>query len=206
MNVLDQRTLGVIIILLLSALVIIKHLATGSVLGDKPTGRSLRMWCTHIFNLFFLLIVNPTAAIMLTSRHFDIFDPTRIAIGVPWLLRGLEIGGLVFYGLGYFLMGWALAKLGRNYQAGGNRPRQADQMVVAGPYKFVRHPMYVAALCISLGLACLTQSLALLSVFCTYVVLITFLVPAEEGVLRQEYGAQYIDYQHRVKRLAPFLY
>jgi protein-S-isoprenylcysteine O-methyltransferase Ste14 len=84
------------------------------------------------------------------------------------------------YGTGFLLMAWALIILGRNYQLGGSTPRDTDEMVIAGPYRFVRHPMYLAALCISLGLALLVQSLAFFFVFCIYLVLILSLMPIEE--------------------------
>jgi protein-S-isoprenylcysteine O-methyltransferase Ste14 len=205
MHLLDQRTLGVGMLLLLSMLVTIKHLATGSILKDRPKG-ARRIWITHIFNLFFLLIVNPMAALLLIARHLETVDPTHIAIDVPLLLKGLEIGGMVLYLIGYLLMAWALVRLAGNYQVGGNPPRADDEMVLVGPYRFVRHPMYIAALCVSLGLACLIQSLAFLSVFCIYVVLIILLVPAEEEELRRAYGEQYIVYQQKVKRIIPLFY
>jgi protein-S-isoprenylcysteine O-methyltransferase Ste14 len=66
--------------------------------------------------------------------------------------------------------------------------------------------MYAAALAISLGLACVVQSLALFSVFGIYSVLITLLIPAEEEGLRQAYGESYFAYQRRVKSLVPFLF
>ena len=205
MHLLDQRALGVVMLLLLSMLVAIKHFATGSILRDRPKG-NLRIWLTHTFNLFFLLIVNPMAAMLLITGHLEAADPTHIAIDVPWLLMGLEIGSMVFYLTGYLLMVWALGRLRRNYQVGGNPPRASDEMVIVGPYRFVRHPMYTAALCISLGLACLIQSLAFLSVFCIYVVLIILLVPAEGEGLRRAYGEQYITYQQKVKRIVPLFY
>jgi protein-S-isoprenylcysteine O-methyltransferase Ste14 len=205
MHLFDQRALGFVMLLLLSMLVAIKHLATGSILRDRPKG-NLRIWLTHAFNFFFLLIVNPMAAMLLITRRLGAVDPTHIAIDAPWLLKGLETGGMVFYLVGFLLLGWALVRLGRNYQVGGNSPRAADEMVIVGPYRFVRHPMYIAALCISLGLACLIQSLAFLSVFCIYVVLITLLVPAEEEGLRRAYGEQYIAYQQKVKRIIPLFY
>jgi protein-S-isoprenylcysteine O-methyltransferase Ste14 len=205
MHLFDQRALGVVMLLLLSMLVAIKHLATGSILGDRPKG-NLRIWLTHTFNLFFLLIVNPMAAMLLITRRLEAVDPTHIVIDLPWLLMGFEIGGMVFYLIGYLFMAWALVRLGRNYQVGGNLPRAADDMVMVGPYRFVRHPMYIAALCISLGLTCLIQSVAFLSVFCIYVVLIILLVPAEEEGLRRAYGEQYIAYQEKVKRIIPLFY
>jgi protein-S-isoprenylcysteine O-methyltransferase Ste14 len=205
MHLLDQRTLGIGILLLLGTLVIIKHAATGPILRDKPKG-SFGVWFTHGFNLFFLLIVNPFAAILLIFRCLEAVDPTRLAIDLPWLLTGLEIGGLGLYGMGYFLMGWALIRLGNNYQVGGSAPRLVDEMVMAGPYRLCRHPMYTAALCISLGLACLIQSLAFFSVFCIYLVLIILLIPVEEEGLRRAYGEQYIAYQQKAKRLVPLFF
>jgi len=194
-----------VILLLLAALVIIKRIFTGSILKDRPKS-NLRIWLTHIFNLFFLLIVNPLAAILLITGHLEAVDPTRLAINIPWVLMGVEIGGLGLYVMGFILMAWALLRLGRNYQAGGSDPRAADGMVMEGPYRVVRHPMYAAALAISLGLACVVQSLAFFSVFCIYLVLISLLVPAEEEGLRRAYGEQYADYQQRVKRLVPLFF
>jgi len=56
MHLLDQRTLGIAILVLLGALVIVKKMATGSIL-EKPKG-DLLAWLTNAFNLFFLLVVN----------------------------------------------------------------------------------------------------------------------------------------------------
>ena len=160
MHLLDQWTLGVVILLLLAGLVIIKQLATGSILKDRPKN-SPRTWLTHLFNLFFLLVVNPLAAILLIIGHLEAVDPTRLAMDMSSLLMTVEIAGMVLYVMGFLLMAWALIRLGRNYQAGGSDPRVSDGMVMEGPYRLVRHPMYSAALAISLGLACLIQSLAL---------------------------------------------
>ncbi len=63
--------------------------------------------------------------------------------------------------------------------------------------------MYSAALCISLGLACLTQSVACFSVFCIYCLLMVWLIPFEEVGLRQAYGEHYVAYQQRVRRHIP---
>jgi protein-S-isoprenylcysteine O-methyltransferase len=190
---------------LLTALVFIKQMFSGSILKERPKD-NLRTWLTHLFNLFFLLFVNPLAAILLITGHLEVVDPTRLAIDRPWLLMGAEVIGVGLYVMGFILMAWALVTLGRNYQAGGSDPRATDGMVIGGPYRVVRHPMYAAALAISLGLACAVQSLAFFSVFGIYFVLITLLIPAEEEGLRRAYGEPYIVYQRRVKSLVPLLF
>ena len=205
MHLLDQKALGTVILLLLAVLVIVKQKATGSILKDKPGG-NLRIRLTHIFNLFFLLMVNPLAALLLITGRLEAFDPTRPAMDSPRLLMGLEIGGMVLYGMGFLLLAWALIRLGRNYQPGGSSPRVADEMVMGEPYRLVRHPMYTAALAISLGLSCLVQSLALFFLFSIYFILILLLIPGEEEGLRRAYAGQYIAYQQKVKGLIPLLF
>jgi len=60
MVLLDQRILGIVMLCLLGLLVAVKQVATGSIL-EKPQG-NWPVQVVNIFNLFFLLIVNPAAA------------------------------------------------------------------------------------------------------------------------------------------------
>ncbi len=203
MHLVDQRILGIVILVLLTMLVIVKQVATGSIL-DTPKG-SLMVQVVNIYNLCFLLVVNPLAAVLLITRSLPANDPTHLIVQNPFLTI-LEAIGFVFYVTGYLVMAWALMTLGRNYQLGGSVPRSEDVIVMDGPYSFIRHPMYGAALSISLGLACLIQSLAVLCVFCVYFVLIALLIPAEENTLRKTYGEQYSDYQQKTRKLIPSIY
>ena len=204
MYLLDQRILGIAILFLLGMLVTVKRVATGSIL-DRPKG-ILRVQLINIFNLFFLLVVNPLAAILLITHRLAMIDPTHMIIDEPWILMVLEIIGLLMYVIGYLLMAGALITLGRNHQLGGSTPRSEDKMVMGGPYRLVRHPMYTAALSISLGLTCLIQSWASFCVFCIYIVLIFLLIPVEENGLWKAFGEQYVAYQQKAKKLIPFVY
>lgn len=204
MHLLDQKILGIIILVLLGALVALKRMATGSIL-DKPKG-GFMIQLVNSFNLFFLLMVNPLAALSLITRRIEILNPTRIILNDPRLVTLLETAGLVIYVAGYLLLGWALIKLGSNYQLGGSTPRLNDSLVLNGPYRWVRHPMYTAALNISLGLACLTQSWAFLGVFLSYLALILLLIPLEEKGLQRAYEKQQDRYRQKVKKLIPYVY
>lgn len=204
MHLLDQRILGIAILLLLGVLVVVKRAATGSVL-DQPRGEFL-VQLVNIFNLLFLLIVNPLSALLLIAGVLPMSDPTSFVISDPTIAKVLEIVGLALYLLGFLLMVWALITLRRNYQLGGSTPRPDDKMIVEGPYRLIRHPMYSAALCIALGLAFLIQSWALIGVFCIYLVLIVPLIPLEENGLQQAYDGQYRVYQKYTRKLVPLLY
>ncbi len=204
MHLLDQKILGIAILLLLGMLVIVKRVATGSIL-DKPKG-NLLVQLVNIFNLFFLLIVNPLSAILLITDRLPKSDPTHMTINEQWITTVVEIVGLLLCVAGYLLMAWALIILGRNYQLGGSAPRPEDKMISDGPYSLIRHPMYTAALSISLGLAFLIQSGAFIGVFFIYLALITPLIVMEENALRKAYNEQYRVYQQKTRKLIPFIY
>lgn len=204
MHLLDQKILGIAILLLLGMLVLVKRVATGSIL-DKPKG-NLLVQLVNVFNLFFLLVVNPLSAILLIMERLPKSDPTHMAIDEQWITTSLEIAGLVLCVAGYLLMAWALLTLGRNYQLGGSAPRPEDKMICDGPYCRIRHPMYTAALSIALGLALLVQSGAFMCVFFIYLTLITPLIVMEEDALRQAYAEPYRAYQQKTRKLIPFIY
>lgn len=203
MHLLGERSLGVLILVLLALLVAVKRVATGSVM-DRPRGGPL-VQAVNIFNLLFLLVVNPLAGALLVARRLAVSDPTH-ASATPQLVAVLEIGGLALYLAGVLLMASALLALGRNYQLGGCAPRPGDRLTREGPYRLVRHPMYLAAWCIALGLACLVQSWAVFGVFCIYVALVLALVPVEEKGLRAAYGERYAGFQQSTARLLPLIY
>lgn len=203
MHLMGQTTLGIAILLLLGLLVVVKRVTTGAIL-DRPQG-SLLVQLVNVFNLFFLLVVNPVAAVLLVTSRLEVLDPTRVKVGAPIIVTAIEIVGFLLYVGGFVLMAWALIRLAKNYQLGGSAPRSGDTLITDGPYRLVRHPMYAAALNISAGLALLVQSWAFVCVFCIYLVLIHRLIPREEEKMLTAYGAQYAVYQRRTRKLAFFL-
>jgi len=204
MHLFGQRILGIAILLLLAFLVAIKRLATASVV-DWPRGHPVTR-VVNTFNLLFLLVVNPVTAVLLILRRLPGIDPTHINVPEYPVLAVLESLGLLLYVCGFALMAWALMRLRRDYQPGGSAPRPGSSLDTGGPYRLVRHPMYAAALCISLGLALLVQSGLLLLVLLLYLGLILLLIPLEESGLRVAFGEPYAEYRRVVRKLVPFVY
>jgi len=200
----DDGVLGILIFVLLAMLVAVKQVATGSIL-DRPEG-SLLVQLVNVFNLLFLLVVNPLAGVLLLTRRLAAVDPGHVDILEPGIRAAVQIAGLAIYVIGFAVMAWALIALRRSYQLGGLAPRPEDRMVTSGPYRVIRHPMYAAVLLISFGLACLTQSLIGLAVLVIYVVLLSRLIPIEESRLLNAYGKSYAVYQRDTRRLVPFVY
>ena len=98
-------------------------------------------------------------------------------------------------------MAWALVRLGKNYQLGGSAPRSEDKMIVDGPYRLIRHPMYASALSISLGLSLLIQSWAFLARFRRLSAPDRLADALEEERLLNAYGDEYLAYQRKTHKL-----
>ena len=204
MQLIGESALGALILCLLGILVVVKRLATGSVLDERPDARQL-VRAVNVFNLTFLLVINPAAAVLLLAGRLRAWDPTRVEIPWAWLRTGAEAVGIASYAAGCGLMMWALLTLRSRYQLGGMTPRPRDALVSDGPYALMRHPMYAAALAMALGLALALQSPICLGAFAIYVLMLNRLMPLEEAGLRSAYGEAYDAYARLVPRLIPFL-
>ena len=97
---------------------------------------------------------------------------------------------------------FAFALLGKGTPAPFDPPRR---LVVRGPYKLVRNPMYLGA-AIALGGAALFYGSTALAGYAGVFLLLThaFVVGYEEPTLRATFGAEYGAYCTRVRRWWPF--
>ena len=205
MRTLDPRLPGLVILASTAVFVTLKRWTTGSFLKGKPEG-GFALWLTHVFNLFFLAVVNPAVATLMVARRWENLDPTIVNPGPMPLYLVLETIGILLSLAGNALMGWALVTMRGRFQVLGNRPRPSDRLLLSGPYRLVRHPMYASVLGQSLGLAFLTQSLAIVMLFWIYVKLFQSLIAFEEEGLRRAYGEEFAAYQSQVRKLIPLLY
>jgi protein-S-isoprenylcysteine O-methyltransferase Ste14 len=98
---------------------------------------------------------------------------------------------------------WDFAWTGRGTPAPFDPPRR---LVVAGPYRWVRNPMYVG-----LGLFLIGEALCLptitrpmlIMVAILWLVVTAFIMAYEEPTLRRLFGADYEEYTRHVRRWIP---
>ena len=138
----------------------------------------------------------------------------------PWWLRWGWNGALTLHMVGRALFvgsvvagTWAVAKMGwaRLLLAGALFPpgagteenRVPQRLVVAGPYRYVRNPLYDGDFCLILGAALLTRSWALVIVAALDLALLAFQLPFEERDLGERFGAPYRRYCELVPRFVP---
>jgi len=152
--------------------------------------------------------------LFLKNLLFSVVVPGTVGVYVPLLLargRPVAVGptrllGGAMVALGAALYLWCVrdfAVRGRATPAPIDAPKI---LVVSGPYRLSRNPMYVAVLSAILGWAALFRSGALLAWAAGVAVAFTLFVRLyEEPHLSREFGAAYDDYRARVGRWLPRL-
>ncbi len=137
-----------------------------------------------------------------------VFLPARVLswTGItPIPIIGLwQVVGMMLAGVGAAIALWCIltfAILGHGTPAPFDPPRR---LVVRGPYRYVRNPMYLGAALALAGAALCYQSLPLLGYAVLFMVVTHgFVVIYEEPTLRQTFGNDYQAYCGRVGRWFP---
>ncbi len=80
-----------------------------------------------------------------------------------------------------------------------------QRLVVSGPYRYVRNPLYVTDMTLIASTALLTQNWFLALTLVIYIAQLTMQLRLEERELRQRFGAQYERYLQAVPRFIPRL-
>jgi len=150
----------------------------------------------------------------LRTLIFTIIVPGFWTVAMPyWMLpRGvrLELRGASLLGLPLIAAGaalyvatafWGFALRGKGTPAPIDPPKK---LVLEGPYRVVRNPMYWAVACVMMGEALAFRSLALAELAIAFFAgTILFVLLYEEPTLRRKFGAEYEAYCRRVPRWLP---
>ena len=105
-------------------------------------------------------------------------------------------------GLGFCF--WARAVLGRNW-SGTVTLKEDHELIVRGPYRLVRHPIYTGLLAMLVATAILQGHLTGLIGFILVFVSLWIKLSNEEELMRKQFPDQYATYQEQVKRIIPFI-
>ena len=77
----------------------------------------------------------------------------------------------------------------------------SPSMIVRGPYRFTRNPMYVGLTSLMAGIGLLLDSVWVLALCLPALVTVHFLaVVREEAYLTEKFGEEYIRYREKVRR------
>ena len=139
-----------------------------------------------------------------------VFLPARIltAAGIvaPASIGPLQMTGMIVGAVGAAIALWCIFTfvfVGKGTPALFDPPRR---LVVRGPYRFVRNPMYIGAGLALIGAALFYRSSALLAyLLVLWVVTHSLVIFYEEPVLSKKFGPDYESYRGHVRRWLPRL-
>ena len=120
---------------------------------------------------------------------------------LPWSQGWAWLGfALLLFGLAFAC--WARVALGRNWSA-TVQLKQDHELVVVGPYRWVRHPIYTGMLLGLLGTALVIGEWRGLLALALAAAAFWFKLRHEEAWMRERFGAAYMDYMRHTKALIP---
>src|SRR5882672_1563286 len=123
---------------------------------------------------------------------------------VPPAMGAGQIAAMILAGAGAVIAAWCILTfvfIGKGTAAPFDPPRR---LVVSGPYRFVRNPMYVGAGLALCGAGVFYRSIALVGyALVFFVVLDQFVRWYEEPTLRRLFGTEYEAYCRGVRRWWP---
>ncbi len=120
-------------------------------------------------------------------------------VGLPLWVRWL---GVALMALCLPLFYWIFSSLGKNVTK-TVAIRQEHSLVISGPYRWVRHPLYTAGFLFFVGLSLLSANwFILLLILLTFAILM-MRTPIEEAKLIERFGDEYRQYMKGTGRYFP---
>jgi protein-S-isoprenylcysteine O-methyltransferase Ste14 len=156
---------------------------------ESVTSRTVR---TVIFFVGIALLCWPRIPVPWLYRHF-----LRSTEWTFWLGAAITVGGLLF-------AVWARVTLGANWSRSVTI-KQDHELITAGPYRLVRHPIYTGLLTGFLGSAIATTQMRGLLAFVLIFASLWYKLRLEERFMRTQFGETYVRYLRQTKALVPWV-
>ena len=118
----------------------------------------------------------------------------------PLIPKPVNYLGIVFFAAGLLILFWSFGLFKKNDTPIllGQKP---TALVLEGPYKFTRNPMYLGVTTALSGVAIyLGDALAFLAPIVFSVFVSIRFIPREEKLMEKLFGKKYLEYKKRVRR------
>ncbi|MHA1963239.1 MAG: methyltransferase family protein [Candidatus Thorarchaeota archaeon] len=158
------------------------------------------LWIVIFATIVTIILIAPLYIFDIDGQILvDIFTFPADIIPQPF-----NLVGLMLIPVGMFLIIWAnyallhIGKIGLRDREPMQRP---SNLVLAGPYRFSRNPLYFGGLLALLGLVIVWSSVvtAFLTIL-AYIIVRYMFIRREEVILEEEFGDEYLDFKKRVRR------
>jgi protein-S-isoprenylcysteine O-methyltransferase Ste14 len=192
----DDQTFRAVLILFLAVVLPIgvyhrvKSQATGEPLDRRQEG------------LFILATLRPIGAVFWFSVFAWVINPSWMAWSAITLPVSIRWIGVVMLAVGCAVLVWTFLSLGRNL-TDTVVTRQEHTLVLHGPYRWIRHPLYDSAALLTVAISAITTNWFLLATGVAILGLLVRRTRTEETNLVARFGDSYRSYMKRTGRFVP---
>lgn len=149
------------------------------------------------------VFVIPTTVIWLISIGVSLLEYS--ARGLSYCLNAVSIAGIILFVIGVAIRMVGKMTLGRFYSYGLVIKRD-HKLVTHGIYRYVRHPIMLAAIIYSVAIPLSLMSMTGSVIMLGLIPFIVYRIGIEESMLLDRFGDEYRDYMKRTKRMIPYIY
>jgi len=120
----------------------------------------------------------------------------------PGLAGMIKLVGGVLFVLGSSLFVWSLLHLREGFL--GNVEPETEHLATRGPYRFMRHPLYLGMITTTVGLTIgIRSAWGTLAVFVLFVPATVYRARLEERALMARFGEEWNEYARRTSFMFP---
>ena len=169
----------------------------------RTTGRSANFTPPEPIGLLLRSIWYPAVGLWIIHPYLTAFQITLPRLFRPLLVQPLLAWAAVIIAalaLAGTLVCWK--KMGKSWRMGIN-PDEKTQLIVSGPYAYVRHPIYALSSTLMLASLLIIPSPAMLAAGLIHLLLLQWEARREEKYLLVHHGQAYADYCRAVGRFLP---
>ncbi len=139
------------------------------------------------------------------------------------MLAGIQLGSLAYLGLsapvvargwdgisleaaGIFLALYAIYVAGIHNVNITPTPKAGGTLITSGPYRLIRHPMYLAQVMAVIPLVTSYYTPLRATVLLLLIITLLFKMHYEEKGLVRQFGNDYLQYMKQTKKVLPFIF
>lgn len=148
------------------------------------------------------LAIRLSGVAMFASAILYLVKPSWIEWSKLPLPDFVRLAGAAMGLLNAAFLGWTLHTLGKNL-TDTTATRKDATLVTSGPYRYVRHPFYVAMLGLALSLSLLSANWLLAAAGLSTFIFLLIRAPIEERSLVEKFGNSYSAYRARTGAVIP---
>lgn len=148
-----------------------------------------------VFGILFILSLVLIIIYVVAPQRLTL---TALSLPAVWRWFGVGLGMM-----STFLLLWAHRSLGRNFSAPGVI-KEKQSLVTAGPYQWVRHPMYTVIFLLGVAYFLVSANWIIGVLWISWIVgTVATMLREEEAALIEKFGSKYQSYVQRTGRFLP---